>query len=64
MNDPDGPEIADDFYGHLFHSADTTSNSPVFPNLTESARALHLAVGKLRLKVPFVRWVPFVHYGL
>ncbi|KAJ6631916.1 CHAT domain-containing protein, partial [Mycena sp. CBHHK59/15] len=62
--DQDGPEIADSFYGHLFHHADITSDPPVFPDLTESARALHLAVAKLRPKVPFARWVPFVHFGL
>ncbi|KAJ6630294.1 CHAT domain-containing protein, partial [Mycena sp. CBHHK59/15] len=48
MYDPDGPEIAEAFYGHLFRN---------------SAEALHLAVAKLRKTVPFARWVPFVHYG-
>ncbi|KAJ6576098.1 CHAT domain-containing protein [Mycena vulgaris] len=64
MHDPDGPKVADTFYGHLFRNAEAKSNPPVFPNLSESAEALHLAVKKLRTHVPFARWVPFVHYGL
>jgi hypothetical protein len=34
--------------------------------LKQAAKALHLAVGKLRKEpnIPFRRWVPFVHYGL
>ncbi|KAJ6599402.1 CHAT domain-containing protein [Mycena sp. CBHHK59/15] len=66
MDDRDGPTIADAFYEHLFKSCDTTSNPPVFPNLTTAAEALHLAVIKLRKApgIPFMRWVPFVHYGL
>ncbi|KAJ7108260.1 CHAT domain-containing protein [Mycena epipterygia] len=64
MQDADGPEVAEAFYGHLFRNADPTSDPPVFPDLNESAKALHLAVKKLREKVPLARWVPFVHYGL
>ncbi|KAJ6576103.1 CHAT domain-containing protein [Mycena vulgaris] len=64
MHDSDGPEVADTFYGHLFRNAETKFNPPVFPNLSESAEALHLAVKELRTHVPFARWVPFVHYGL
>ncbi|KAJ6627697.1 CHAT domain-containing protein [Mycena sp. CBHHK59/15] len=65
MQDPDGPEIAEAFYGHLFRNADATHpDAPVFPDTTDSAHALHLAVAKLRPKVPFARWVPFVHFGL
>ncbi|KAJ7900739.1 hypothetical protein B0H14DRAFT_2556192 [Mycena olivaceomarginata] len=62
--DPDRPEVAEAFYGHLFRNADATSTPPVFPDLTESAEGLHLAMRKLRTRVPFARWVPFVHYGL
>ncbi|KAJ7192661.1 aromatic di-alanine and tetratricopeptide repeat-containing protein [Mycena pura] len=47
MNDSDGPVVADIFYGHLFRNADPSSNPPVFPDLNESAEALHLAVKKL-----------------
>ncbi|KAJ6524601.1 CHAT domain-containing protein [Mycena vulgaris] len=64
MHDPDGPEVAEAFYRHLFRNAEPKSNPPVFPDLGESAEALHLAVKKLRTHVPFARWVPFVHYGL
>ncbi|KAJ6576007.1 CHAT domain-containing protein [Mycena vulgaris] len=64
MQDPDGPEVAEAFYGHLFRNADPNSNPPVFPELNDSAEALHLAVKKLRTHVSFARWVPFVHYGL
>jgi hypothetical protein len=64
MHDSDGPEIAETFYGHLFRNADVNSNPPVYPDLSESAHALHLAVSKLKSKVSFARWVPFIHYGL
>ncbi|KAJ7856345.1 CHAT domain-containing protein [Mycena leptocephala] len=64
MKDEDGPEIAETFYGYLFRNVDPAANPPVFPDLNESAKALHLAVKKLRTKVSFARWVPFVHYGL
>lgn len=64
MQDADGPEVAEAFYGHLFRNTDPTANPPVFPDLNESAEALYLAVKRLRTHVPFHRWVPFVHYGL
>lgn len=48
IQDPDGPEIAEIFYGHLFRNVDPTSSPPVFPDLNESAEALHLTVAKLR----------------
>jgi hypothetical protein len=38
---------------------------PLYPNTTEAARALHLAVAILRNEnASFMRWVPFVHFGL
>ncbi|KAJ7207918.1 hypothetical protein GGX14DRAFT_365951, partial [Mycena pura] len=49
---------------HLFRNVDPNSNPPILPDLRESARALHLAVEKLKGRVPFARWIPFVHYGL
>ncbi|KAJ6574229.1 CHAT domain-containing protein [Mycena capillaripes] len=66
MNDLDGPKIADTFYEHLFHNCDPNSNPPVLPDLKQAAKALHLAVAKLRNEpnIPFRRWVPLVHYGL
>jgi len=66
MNDLDGPKVADTFYEHLFRNCDPTLSPPIVPDLTEAARALHLAVATLRRDpdIPFMRWVPFVHYGL
>ncbi|KAJ6517634.1 CHAT domain-containing protein [Mycena vulgaris] len=66
MDDLDGPRIADTFYKHLFKDCDPNSNPPIFPDLTCTAEALHLAVAKLREEpdILFRRWVPFVHYGL
>jgi len=66
MNDLDGPKIADTFYEHLFKKCDPKSNPPVLPDLKQAAKALHLAVEKLRKEpnTPFRCWVPFVHYGL
>ena len=63
MSDPDGPVIADEFYSHLFEGHQDGSH----PDTTQAARALHLAVKKLRENLgdkSFLRWVPFVHYGL
>ncbi|KAJ6600709.1 CHAT domain-containing protein [Mycena sp. CBHHK59/15] len=62
MSDPDGPAIAKEFYGYIFRNTDAGLDPPVLPDLSESARALHLAVAKLHPKVPFARWVPFVHF--
>ncbi|KAJ7897001.1 CHAT domain-containing protein, partial [Mycena leptocephala] len=65
MDDRDGPKIADTFYEHLFKNCDPNSNPPILPDLKQAAKALHLAVAKLRGEpnMPFRRWVPFVHYG-
>jgi hypothetical protein len=66
MSDMDGPKIADTFYGHLFQTKQSAiSDAQPFPNTNDAARALHLAVIKLRReKCSFVRWVPFIHLGL
>ncbi|KAK7051931.1 CHAT domain-containing protein [Favolaschia claudopus] len=66
IRDDDGPRVADAFYGHLFANCDPHVVPPVTPDLTEAARALHIAVKQLRDhgNVDFIRWVPFVHYGL
>ncbi|KAF8207927.1 CHAT domain-containing protein [Mycena galopus ATCC 62051] len=66
MNDLDGPKIADTFYEYLFKNCDPYSIPPVLPDLKQAAKALHLAVAKLRKEpnISFRRWVPFVHYGL
>ncbi|KAJ7930920.1 CHAT domain-containing protein, partial [Mycena leptocephala] len=65
MDDRDGPKIADTFYEHLFKNCDPNSKPPVLPDLKKAAKALHLAVAKLRGEpnMRFRRWVPFVHYG-
>ncbi|KAJ6545240.1 hypothetical protein B0H19DRAFT_902584, partial [Mycena capillaripes] len=65
MNDLDGPKIADTFYEHLFKNCDPHSIPPILPDLKQAAKALHLAVAKLRKEpnILFRRWVPFVHYG-
>ncbi|ETW80194.1 hypothetical protein HETIRDRAFT_428431 [Heterobasidion irregulare TC 32-1] len=63
IHDVDGPMVADEFYGHLFQGPKDGSH----PDTTQAARALHLAVTKLRACLggkSFLRWVPFVHYGL
>ncbi|KAJ7114067.1 CHAT domain-containing protein [Mycena epipterygia] len=64
--DSDGPKVADIFYEHLFKDCDATSQPPVLPDLKNAAEALHNAVAKLREdpNISFMRWVPFVHYGL
>jgi hypothetical protein len=66
MNDLDGPKIADTFYEYLFKNCDPNSSPPVLPDLTQAAKALHVAVAKLREEpnIAFRRWVAFVHYGL
>jgi len=62
INDRDGPTIADVFYEQLFRGADGKALNEPDPN--NSARALHVAVKKLRSEnVSFRRWVPFIHMG-
>ncbi|KAJ7230389.1 hypothetical protein GGX14DRAFT_343779 [Mycena pura] len=58
--------VLDKFYEHLFKNCDAASNPPVLPDLSKAAEALHIAVAELRKQpdVSFMRWVPFVHYGL
>ncbi|KAJ6543042.1 CHAT domain-containing protein [Mycena capillaripes] len=58
MNDLDGPGVAKNFYSHLFRDGQQ-------PQAGDAAEALHLAVEKLkRQKVPFERWIPFIHIGV
>ena len=61
IDDDAAPIVVDCFYGHLFKHAPTSH-----PDTTEAARALHLAVKKLRAQgnSSFRRWVPFIHLGL
>ena len=63
MADDDGPVIAEEFYRRLFKCDEAAEDRR--PDIDKSAWALHCAVKKLRDSgVSFVRWVPFVHYGL
>ena len=61
IHDEDAPDVVDSFYRHLFKDGSTRH-----PDTTEAARALHLAVKKIRneKKCSFERWVPFIHLGL
>ena len=54
--DAHGPVVAETVYETLFHDGQVDH--------TRSARALHLAVRKLRLSgASFISWVPFMHFG-
>ena len=64
MSDVDGPKIADTFYQTLFEANNSAITNTSRPDVKNAARALHLAVAKLRAEnVSFVRWVPFIHMG-
>ncbi|KAJ7277246.1 CHAT domain-containing protein [Mycena rebaudengoi] len=58
--DNDAPQVASDVYAHLLEA------SP--PDPARAAQALHLAVQRLReqpgAEKEFLRWVPFIHFGL
>jgi CHAT domain-containing protein len=58
MNDADGPMIAQSFYSYLFRDDRR-------PQATDAAEALHYAVKELKArKVPYERWIPFIHMGI
>ncbi|KAJ7487957.1 CHAT domain-containing protein [Mycena latifolia] len=58
MNDLDGAVVAEIVYSHLFRDGRE-------PQVTDAAEALHLAVKELKArKVPYERWIPFVHMGI
>ncbi|KAJ7206284.1 CHAT domain-containing protein [Mycena pura] len=58
MNDSDGPLVAEIFYSHLFREGRQ-------PQASDAAEALHLAVKELKArKVPYERWIPFIHMGV
>ncbi|KAJ6563136.1 CHAT domain-containing protein [Mycena vulgaris] len=58
MNDEDGPIVSEIVYSRLFRDGRQ-------PQVTETAGALQLAVQELkRRKVPYERWVPFIHIGV
>jgi CHAT domain-containing protein len=57
--DQDAPQVASEVYEHLFKTLP--------PDTTQAAKALHLAVQKLRTgpgKKSFFQWVPFIHVGV
>jgi CHAT domain-containing protein len=57
MNDEDGPIVAEIVYSYLFRKGQ--------PQAREAAEALQLAVKELKnQKVPYERWVPFIHIGV
>lgn len=58
MLDKDGPVVAEAVYKELFGSGK-------WPQATDAAKALYLAVRKMRADgVPYERWVPFIHIGV
>ncbi|KAJ7677112.1 CHAT domain-containing protein [Mycena polygramma] len=58
MNDSDGPVVAKIVYSHLFRRGTE-------PQASDAAEALQLAVRELKkMKVPYERWVPFIHMGI
>ncbi|KAJ7913738.1 CHAT domain-containing protein [Mycena leptocephala] len=58
INDADGPVIAQSFYSHLFRDGRQ-------PQASDAAEALHYAVKELKArKVPYARWIPFIHMGV
>ncbi|CUA77661.1 Toll-like receptor 8 [Rhizoctonia solani] len=57
--DDDAPLVAERVYSQLIKGGKL--------DYTQSARALHMAIGELRAKIgekSFARWVPFIHIGL
>jgi CHAT domain-containing protein len=59
IEDDLAPEVADEFYRHIMAEDGRPDNRT-------AAKALHLAIQKLRQKegVPLVSWIPFVHLGV
>ncbi|KAJ6580495.1 CHAT domain-containing protein [Mycena vulgaris] len=58
MDDQDGPLVAEKFYSHLFQEGRR-------PQASDTAEALQLTVEELKAqKVPYERWIPFIHMGI
>jgi CHAT domain-containing protein len=59
MDDRDGPILAEAVYDHLLQNTER-------PKVTEVAKALQIAVGKLRESTPDEpeRWATFIHIGV
>jgi CHAT domain-containing protein len=59
IQDTDAPLVSEKVYAYLLEGG--------VPDARKAAKALHLAVGRLRAEVGvknFVRWAPYVHIGL
>ncbi|KAF7369513.1 hypothetical protein MVEN_00281100 [Mycena venus] len=57
MDDRDGPLVTEVVYSHLFRDG--------YPTPSSAAEALHIAIKTLRSnKVPYERWIPFIHMGV
>ncbi|KAF8510032.1 CHAT domain-containing protein [Gautieria morchelliformis] len=64
ISDEDGPKVADAFYEYLYRKKPSAIAGMFRPNTREAARALHVAIDKLRSEgVSFKRWVLFIHMG-
>jgi hypothetical protein len=64
ISDDDGPKVADAFYEYLYRNKPSAGEDTFLPDTREAARALHVAIAKLRSEgVSFKRWVPFIHMG-
>ncbi|KAJ7722667.1 CHAT domain-containing protein [Mycena maculata] len=58
MDDQDGPLVAETFYSYLFRDGRQ-------PQASDAAEALQFAMNKLKAqKVPYQRWIPFIHMGV
>ncbi|KAF8143699.1 CHAT domain-containing protein [Mycena galopus ATCC 62051] len=58
MNDVDRPMVAEIVYSHLFREGQQ-------PQGSDTAKALQLAIQESKnRKVPYERWVPFIHIGV
>ena len=58
MDDRDGPIVSTEFYKYMFYKPGNKTDFRL------SAEALNSAIRVLRKsKVPFKRWIPFVHIG-
>ena len=57
ISDKLAPDVARDVYEQLFRNGTR-------PDYREAARALHGAIGRLRVGTSFATWLPFIHVGL
>ncbi|KAF8153581.1 CHAT domain-containing protein, partial [Mycena galopus ATCC 62051] len=58
MDDQDGPLVAEMVYSRLFRNGRQ-------PQANDTAEALQFAVNELRArKIPYERWIPFIHMGV